>query len=184
MENQDQNIIRQILSGDIEKYRLIMDRYAQRIFTIVVKIVSDEDDAEEVTQDVFMKAFRSLEKFDFRSSLSTWLFRIAYNEAINHYRRIPKLELAVDESMLRSVSDSQVDSVLDVENPLLEALPQAIEGLTVEERTLITLHYYEGIPLKEVAEMMNIGESTAKVRLMRTRRKLYVLINKISQRYE
>lgn len=161
-----------------------MDRYSQRIFILVVKIVSSEDDAEEITQDVFMKAFRNLGKFDFRSSLSTWLYRIAYNEAINHTRKSSRQEVAVDETKLKAVSDSQVDSVLDIENPLLAALPRAIEALTVEERALITLHYYEGIPLKEVAEMQGIGESAAKVKLMRTRRKLYVLIKEISQKYE
>lgn len=180
----DKDIIRQILSGDIEKYRLIMDRYSQRVFALVVKMVGCEDDAEEITQDVFMKAFRNLEKFDFRSSLSTWLYRIAYNEAVNHTRRASRQEVTVDESMLRAVSDSQVDSVLDAENPLLVALPQAIEALTVDERALITLHYYEELPLREVAEMLGVGESAAKVRLMRTRRKLYVLIKEISQKYE
>lgn len=161
-----------------------MDRYSQRIFTLVVKIVSCEDDAEEITQDVFMKAFQNLSKFDFRSSVSTWLFRIAYNEAINHTRRNRQPEITLDETLLRDVSDAQVDRLLDSDNPRLAALPEAIEALSVEERALITFHYFEEIPLKEVAEMMHIGESAAKVRLMRTRKKLYVLINEISQKYE
>lgn len=161
-----------------------MDRYSQRIFALVVRIVDCENDAEEITQDVFMKAYQNLDRFDFRSSVSTWLFRIAYNEAINHTRRGRPQVTALDEVSLRSVSDAQVDAFLDSDNPRLAALPEAIDALSAEERALITFHYFEGLPLKEVAEMMQIGESAAKVRLMRTRKKLYVLINQIAGKYE
>lgn len=183
METQDKQIIYQILDGDVERYRLIMDRYSQRVFALVVKIVSCEEDAEEITQDVFMKAFQNLSKFDFRSSVSTWLFRIAYNEAVNHTRRSKhQSEIAMDDTLLHNISDAQVDNLLDSDDPRLAALPAAIEALSVEERALITLHYFEEMPLKEVAAMMRLGESTAKVRLMRTRKKLYVLINEISRK--
>ncbi len=73
MENLDANIIRRVLDGDTNSYRFIMDRYSQQIFALVVRIVDNADDAEEVTQDVFMKAFRNLSKFDGRSSFPTWL---------------------------------------------------------------------------------------------------------------
>ena len=170
METQDKQIIYQILDGDVERYRLIMDRYSQRVFALVVKIVSCEEDAEEITQDVFMK-------------VSTWLFRIAYNEAVNHTRRSNhQSEIALDDTLLHNISDAQVDNLLDSDDPRLAALPAAIEALSVEERALITLHYFEEMPLKEVAAMMRLGESAAKVRLMRTRKKLYVLINEISRK--
>ena len=143
METQDKQIIYQILDGDVERYRLIMDRYSQRVFALVVKIVSCEEDAEEITQDVFMKAFQNLSKFDFRSSVSTWLFRIAYNEAVNHTRRSNhQSEIALDDTLLHNISDAQVDNLLDSDDPRLAALPAAIEALSVEERALITLHYF------------------------------------------
>ena len=164
METQDKQIIYQILDADVERYRLIMDRYSQRVFALVVKIVSCEEDAEEITQDVFMKAFQNLSKFDFRSSVSTWLFRIAYNEAVNHTRRSNhQSEIALDDTLLHNISDAQVDNLLDSDDPRLAALPAAIEALSVEERALITLHYFEEMPLKEVAAMMRLGESAAKV---------------------
>lgn len=184
MENNDAYIIRRVIEGDTGSYRNLMERYSQQVFSLVVRIVSIEDDAEEITQDVFVKAYRNLSKFDFRSSFSTWLFRIAYNEAITHTRRKRVEGIPLDEMMINNLSDSRVDSFLESDNPRLAALPEAIESLSVDERALITLHYFEGLPLKEVADLMHIGESAAKVRLMRTRKKLYLLINKLSDKYE
>ncbi len=183
MNSQDIHIIRQVLSGDTGRFRILMDRYSQLVFTLVVRIVDSTEYAEEVTQDVFLKAFRNLDKFDGRSSFSTWLYRIAYNEAVARARRGKVIETVLDDASLRDVSDAQVDSLLDSDSPRLAALPEAIDRLTVEERALITFHYFEEIPLKEVAEMMGLGDSAVKVRLMRTRKKLYVLINEISRKY-
>jgi len=184
MENLDANIIRRVLDGDTNSYRFLMDRYSPQIFALVVRIVDNADDAEEVTQDVFLKAFRNLSRFDGRSSFSTWLYRIAYNEAISHFRTGRQREELFDELQLRGVSDAQVDMALESYDPRVAALPDALEHLSVDERALVTLHYFEEIPLKEVAKIMGIMESAAKVRLMRTRRKLYVLINKLSRKYE
>lgn len=184
MEKFDANIIRRVLDGDSESYRYLMDRYSQQVFALVVRIVDEPEDAEEVTQDVFLKAFRYLERFDGRSAFSTWLYRIAYNEAVSRTRSRHRLESTFDETQLRNISDAQVDSVLESDDARLAALPDAIDRLTVEERALVTLYYYEEIPLREVASMVGLTESAAKVRLMRTRKKLYVLINKLTGDYE
>ena len=142
MENNDAYIIRRIIDGDTGSFRTLMERYSQQVFSLVVKIVSVEDDAEEITQDVFVKAYRNLSKFDFRSSFSTWLFRIAYNEAVSHTRRRRMDGVPFDEAMLNNLSDSRVDIFLESDNPRLAALPEAIESLSVEERALITFHYF------------------------------------------
>ena len=184
MEKFDANIIRRVLDGDSESYRYLMDRYSQQVFALVVRIVDEPEDAEEVTQDVFLKAFRYLERFDGRSAFSTWLYRIAYNEAVSRTRSRHRLESTFDETQLRNISDAQVDSMLESDDARLAALPDAIDRLTVEERALVTLYYYEEIPLREVASMVGLTESAAKVRLMRTRKKLYVLINKLTGDYE
>jgi len=184
VENQDSSIIRRVLDGDTGAFRLLMERYATRVFALVVRIVENSADAEEITQDAFMKAFGALGGFDGRSAFSSWLYRIAYNEAVSCTRRQRHHVATVDEAVLRDVSDSAVDVLLESDDPRLAALPEALERLTTEERALITFHYYEEMPLKDVARIMGISDSNAKVRLMRIRRKLYVLINEISPRYE
>lgn len=161
-----------------------METYADRVFSLIVRIIDNPEDAEEITQDVFLKVFRHLDGFANRSSFSTWLFRIAYNEALSKSRKKPSPVITIDDNNLRTVSDSQADDFLDSDNPRLKALPEAIDKLSTDERTLITLHYLEEMPLINVAEVMDITVSTAKVRLMRTRKKLYLLINKILPKYE
>ena len=158
---------------------MLMDWYSPRVFALVVRIVACQEDAEEVTQDVFLKAYSGLSRFDRRSRFSTWLYRIAYNEAVSHARRGKPAVTTVDESMLRTVADTQVDAWFESDDPRMEALGRAIDCLSVEERALIAFHYFEGMPLKDAASMMGIGKSAAKVRLMRTRKKLYVLITKM-----
>ena len=177
METQERNIIRRVLNGDTQSYRLLMDWYSPRVFAMVVRIVKCQEDAEEITQDVFMKAYSGLSRFDGRSSFSTWLYRIAYNESVSHTRKSRSPETVIDEATLRTVSDSMVNTWFDSDDPRMEALPAAIDCLSVEERALLTFHYFDGMPLKEAAALMGIGESTAKVRLMRTRKKLYILIS-------
>lgn len=170
MENKDAFIIRRVIDGDTDSYRILMERYSRQVFSMVVKIVSLEDDAEEITQDVFIKAYRNLSKFDFRSSFATWLYRIAYNEAITHTRHRHISEIPFNDTMSDNIPDSYVDRFLESDDTRLAALPEAIESLSVDERALITLYYYDGLQLRDVADIMHIGESAAKVRLMRTRK--------------
>ena len=183
MIDKDSHIINRVLDGDMDSFRTLMDSYSQRVFALVVRIVDNEADAEEITQDVFLKVYKNLARFDGRSMFSSWLYRIAYNESISHTRK-GRREVAVEESLLRAVSDSTVDALLDSGDARLAALPEALDRLGAEERAIITLYYMEGLPMKEVADIMRISESNAKVRLMRTRKKLYVLITQITKRYE
>lgn len=184
MEIDDRHIINRVLDGDTDCFGILMNKYSQLVFSLVVRIVNRELDAEEITQDVFINAFKNLAKFNFRSNFSTWLFRIAYNEAIDHTRRKKIRETSVDENQLQNLSDSQVESFLESDDPRLAALPKAIEKLSVDERALITFYYYENLSVKEITELMHMSESAVKVRLLRTRKKLYILINNLSKYYE
>lgn len=184
MEIDDRHIINRVLDGDTDCFGILMNKYSQLVFSLVVRIVNRELDAEEITQDVFINAFKNLAKFNFRSNFSTWLFRIAYNGAIDHTRRKKIRETSVDENQLQNLSDSQVESFLESDDPRLAALPKAIEKLSVDERALITFYYYENLSVKEITELMHMSESAVKVRLLRTRKKLYILINNLSKYYE
>ncbi|MDE7126215.1 MAG: sigma-70 family RNA polymerase sigma factor, partial [Muribaculaceae bacterium] len=142
-----------------------MDRYSSRVFSLIVRIIDNTEDAEEVTQDVFVKAFNALPRFDGRSSFATWLFRIAYNEAVSAVRRKRRSVISMDDSVLRTIADEKVDHFFDSDDPRLAALSDAIELLSSEERALLSFYYYEGFPISKAADIMNISESAAKVRL-------------------
>lgn len=177
MKNDEAHIIHRILEGETSLYEYFLDKYSQQVFILIVRIVENQEDAEELTQDTFLKAFEHLSSFKAESSFSTWIYRIAYNTAISATRK-KKHELSLmDDAVLANISDQQVDDMLSDENEeRIRKLTEAIKKLDAEERALITLFYNEEKPVSEAALILGLTESNAKVKLHRIRKKLYVLI--------
>ena len=177
MKKEEAHIIKEILNGNTEQYEYFLDRYGQQVFVLVDRIVSCQEDAEELTQDVFLKAFQQLSSFKAESSFSTWIYRIATNVAISAVRKKRNDVLRLDDSVFANLSDTQVDEALEDESEeQMERLQQAMNQLEADERALITLYYLEEKPLVEVAFILGMTEGNAKVKLHRIRKKLYVLI--------
>lgn len=177
MKKEESHIIKEILNGKTEQYEYFLDRYGQQVFVLVDRIVSCQEDAEELTQDVFLKAFQQLSSFKAESSFSTWIYRIATNLAISAVRKKRNDVLRLDDSVFANLSDTQVDEALeDDSEEQMERLQQAMNQLEADERALITLYYLEEKPLVEVAFILGMTEGNAKVKLHRIRKKLYLLI--------
>ena len=177
MKKEESHIIKEILNGKTEQYEYFLDRYGQQVFVLVGRIVSCQEDAEELTQDVFLKAFQQLSSFKAESSFSTWIYRIATNLAISAVRKKRNDVLRLDDSVFANLSDTQVDEALEDESEeQMERLQQAMNQLEADERALITLYHLEEKPLAEVAFILGMTEGNAKVKLHRIRKKLYVLI--------
>ena len=100
MKKEEAHIIKEILNGKTEQYEYFLDRYGQQVFVLVDRIVSCQEDAEELTQDVFLKAFQQLSSFKAESSFSTWIYRIATNIAISAVRKKRNDVLRLDDSVL------------------------------------------------------------------------------------
>ena len=177
MKKEEAHIIKEILNGKTEQYEYFLDRYGQQVFVLVDRIVSCQEDAEELTQDVFLKAFQQLSSFKAESSFSTWIYRIATNLTISAVRKKRNDVLRLDDSVFANLSDTQVDEALeDDSEEQMERLQQAMNQLEADERAMITLYYLEEKPLAEVAFILGMTEGNAKVKLHRIRKKLYVLI--------
>ena len=181
MNNQDEiNYIERILAGETNLFSYFVNSYSNSIYSLIVRIVLTNEDAEELTQDSFLKAFKKLDSFKGDCSFSTWLFRIAYNTAISATRK-RKIEFPmVDEVMMDSVPDEAIDIFFDGdENEIrLQKLEEAITKLNVEEKTLITLFYTEDKSVAELARVLDLTPENVKVKLHRVRKKLYVLMTK------
>ena len=177
MKKDEAHIIKEILHGNTTLYEYFLDRYGQQVFVLVDRIVSCQEDAEELTQDVFLKAFQQLSSFKAESSFSTWIYRIATNVAISAVRKKKNDTIRLDESVFFNLSESQVDEALEDESEeQLQRLQRAMEQLEADERALITLYYMEERPLTEVAFILGMTEGNAKVKLHRIRKKLYIFI--------
>lgn len=177
MKNDEAHIIHRILEGETSLYEYFLDKYSQQVFVLIVRIVENQEDAEELTQDTFLKAFEHLSSFKAESSFSTWIYRIAYNTAISATRKKKYDIFAMDDTLLANISDQQVDNALnDEDEEQIRKLNNAINKLDTDERALITLFYDEEKSISEAALILGLTESNAKVKLHRIRKKLYVLI--------
>ena len=178
MLHNEKELIKRITNGEIELFSIIAEYYAQTVHTLIVRIVGSQEDAEELTQDVFLRAFEHLRMFSHKSSLSTWIYRIAYNHAISFTRHRRLSYYSIDENRIRQVQDDeleQMEATADNEQHI-EALARAIRQLDAEERALITLFYYEERSVAECAEITAQSPTNIKVRLHRIRKKLYILL--------
>jgi RNA polymerase sigma-70 factor (ECF subfamily) len=180
MDNRDEvQIIQRILEGDTNRFSFLLNRYSGNIYSLIARIIPSKEDAEELTQDTFLKAFKKLDTFKGDCSFSTWLFRIAYNTAVSATRKA-KIEFpAIDETMLDRVSDDAAKAVFDEDEneELLQKLEVALARLNVEEKMLITLYYSEDRSVAEIASIMDLSGDNVKIKLYRIRKKLYLLIN-------
>lgn len=170
--------IRQILNGNTGLFSNFVNGYSKSVYSIIIKIVKSHENAEELTQDVFLKVFNKLGSFKGECKFSTWIYRISYNTAISAIRK-KKLEYPLlDESALNNVADSDVDYFMNNEDDeaVLRKLEQSINLLTPEEQTIITLHYQKELPVKELAEILDLTEANVKIKLYRSRKKLYFMI--------
>lgn len=180
MEQKDEiYYVERILDGETEYFSMFLDRYSRTIYSLVVQIVGCPEDAEEIVQDVFMNAFRHLNRYKGECKFSTWLYRIAYNAAISATRKKKQEFLYIEENTINNVPDEKAYDVISPtdDEEKIARLARAIELLNVEEKALITLFYYEEKSMEEVGEVLKLSVSNVKVKLHRTRKKLYVLMN-------
>ncbi|MEJ2593742.1 MAG: sigma-70 family RNA polymerase sigma factor [bacterium] len=177
MNETDDNIIARVLEGDRQAYAQLVDRYKDRVFSLIMGIVRQKETAEELALDVFVKVFKSLKKFRREASFSSWLYRIAYNTAISESRKKKKYILA-DEEQIQRVSKYQ--PVDEDERELLEkrkkSLNKAMKQLQPDELLLITLYYFEEKSVEEITEVTGLSRSNTKVKLHRLRGKLRALM--------
>lgn len=179
-QSDEAQYIERILNGETELFSVFLDRYSRPLHVLIVQIVGCAEDAEEIVQDVFLKAFRSLNSYKRDCRFSTWLYRIAYNAAISATRKKKHEYCYIDECTINNVPDEQ-EAILFEETGSEERVSQlveAIDRLDSQEKALITLFYYEEKSIEEISEILNISISNVKVRLHRTRKKLCVLINR------
>jgi len=171
----DNELIAQVLKGDQQAYKVLVDRYQSYIFTLAYKLMQSREDAEEVAQDVFVKAYRSLADFKGGSKFSTWLYTIAHNTGITYLRKKKQKILAIDDeknfTQLEShESDFKSNQVEDKSKK--EMVNRAIEMLSLDDAQIITLFYKGDQSLDEIGQIMGMEANTVKVRLFRARQRL------------
>lgn len=170
-------------AGDRAEYARFVNLYSGKIYSLALRILNDSQDAEDVLQETFIKAFKALPGFEGRSKLSTWLYRIATNEALMLVRkRKPNLVLMMDEAEQNSEEEEPdqpeiVDWCCLPEEEMLSTesrkfLDEAVQNLSPSLRVVFLLRDVEGLSVKETADTLEISEAAVKTRLLRARLRL------------
>ena len=178
MDKETTNLISGLLGKKRSAQEQLLMRYGQMVFRLVKRIVTQQEDAEEVYQDVFVKAFRSIDTFDeSQATLATWLGRIAYHESLNFVRGKTPMWVYIDEhdGDLQDVED-EAEALYDEQT--IERMEQAIELLPPPEQSLLSMFYFEHLSMNEIAYVTNSIPTTVASQLCRIRKKVYKLMQK------
>jgi RNA polymerase sigma-70 factor, ECF subfamily len=173
----DAGLVHLAQRGDTEAYEELVRRNQRRVFSVAASILRRHEDAEDVAQQVFMKAYVSLSRFDRRSAFSTWLYKITVNECWDHLRRRRSrpqvLESDLTEAQAYRLENASNDEAGPAENV---ASRQQVDGLLAQlgeqDRQMLVLKEVEGFSVKEVSEILGLNVNTVKVRLFRARARL------------
>ena len=181
-DTNDQISLDALKNGDREEFARLVENTSPRIYRVALQILSDEQDAEDVLQETYLKAMKALPDFEGRSSLSTWLHRIAVNEALMVVRKRKPVAFSVDDKEdFDSDEESEGMEIVDFcclpEGELLSGesrkfLDQAVQQLPENLRMVFVLRDLEGMSIQETAEFLKISENNVKTRLLRARLKL------------
>jgi RNA polymerase sigma factor (sigma-70 family) len=176
--------IEQVLDGKVNAFSHIVERHKDKAFNLALKICGNSEEAEEIAQDSFLKAFRSISGFRMKSSFATWLYRIVYNTAISHVRsrkqRILSLEdFPADAADFLSTGSSEEEAEKEYRKSLVNF---ALQKISEEDRGLITLYYYDDMDAEEISEITGISKSNLKVRLFRARQKMHEIILRVENK--
>lgn len=172
---EESEIIIQVQSGNHKAFAELVDRHKNMVYSLVLRMVTSNEDAEEIAQDTFVKAFKAIKQFKSKSKFSTWLYKIAYFTAINHLRKHKKLISPIDFEKIESTDESALDQLNSGDRR--GYIDQALEYLKPVERQLISLFYLEDFSNKEISKITGLTQSNIKVNLMRSRKKLAGILN-------
>jgi RNA polymerase sigma factor (sigma-70 family) len=175
MQHNDTQLIGRILDGDTSGYAVMVDRYKDLAFTIAFRILGKREDAEEVVQDAFVKAFQNLSSFRQKAKFSTWLYRIIYNTAISKHRQKKPDWQSIDEI---TITDNSTEFMAEDEEDRQKILETAMQQLTEEDRILLTLYYVDESSVDDLHNVLSISKANVKIKLFRARKKLQELATK------
>lgn len=174
-------LIRRILDGQTALFRQLAGRYAEQVLQMVARLIPSPEEAEEVTQDVLIEAYKCLSRFDSRqATFQTWLMRIAYHTALKHYRQHHRHVRTVDmeQQWLDSIPDDETDALLD-DTDHLSFMERAIDMLKPDDQMLLSLYYFDDRSIRDIASITDHPEGYLRSRLQWIRKRLAITIKSL-----
>ena len=177
----DEELVKTIVSSnDTLLFEILYDRYAKMVYNKCRGFSKRDDEAEDLAQDIFLKLFVKLKTFKGNSKFSTWLYAFTYNHCVNYVNRntAKKIEKqSVDATHIQDSGYSIEDNDNDINQLKVDKLKEALELITPEEKMILLLKYQDYLSIKELTDILDIGESAVKMRIKRAKEKLINVYN-------
>jgi len=166
-------LVEKVLSGEMKAFELLIKKYENILFNYIYKITCSKEDSEDITQEVFIRAYKSLYKFQRKASFSTWLFKIAANCINTYFNKKKNYTVEYDEMLTNAQckASDKPEEALEI-TEIKKEVEELLNSLAVEQRSCILLKYVEGFSLKEISEILGISEDAVKMKIYRARKKL------------
>lgn len=179
--NNDQLYIDKVIEGDANAFAFLVEKYKDMVFSLALKITKNKEEAEEVSQDSFIKAFKALRSFKGDSKFSTWLYKIAYYNCIDRVKKNAIVYYYTDtiDELVENRIKSTDDTIQTIERrERAELMNDCLSELPEDERSILWLFYYQELSLKEIMKVTSLSEANLKVKLHRARKKLLTIVEK------
>ena len=180
LTNKEQELISEIHAGNTRAFSDLVDDYKNLVFTLAIRMLGNREEAEEVSQDVFIKVYKSLPNFKGDSKISTWIYRIAYNTCLDRIKKIKKKRMHTDLDHIDQIAYADLDTAFDkmVQAERSQMIDRCLSKLSAEDAGVLTLFYLEEKNLQEMEETTKLPINTLKVRLFRARKRLSGIMEK------
>jgi RNA polymerase sigma factor (sigma-70 family) len=171
-QTDDLYYIEKTQSGDAASFAFLVNRYKDMVYSIAIKILRDADEANDIAQDSFIKAYRQIDKFEGKSKFSTWLYTITYRTAVTRLndKRVETVSMDLEVDEIANDLPDQFDQLQAKQ--VKHYVKKAIESLPPIDATLVTLYYINDLPIKEIEEITGMSNPNIKIKLFRARKVL------------
>ena len=170
----DDYYIKEILKGDSGMFSPLVEKYSHLAFSLSMKLLNQREDAEEVAQDSFVKAYNSLRSFQSNSTFKTWLFRIVYNTSVSKLRTRRNSEVKIEDINISDAEIQTTENTIDQLNinERQKYLQAGLGRLNQEDQALLRMYYFDDLSIDEVSLITDLSVSNVKVKIHRSRKKL------------
>ena len=180
-KTEDLYYIEAVRKGNIQAFSVLVEKYRKMVYTLALKLLKRPEDAEEMAQDTFIKAFQKLDSYERKSKFSTWLYSITYNACISELRKRRIDFKSLDDQRISDQDEMKMHDFYSEskKEDQEKYLNLALSKLPEDDQVLVTLYYYEDQSMDEISEITGLTVSNIKVKIYRARKKMYSLLHEM-----
>jgi RNA polymerase sigma factor (sigma-70 family) len=180
-KTEDLYYIEAVRKGNVQAFSVLVEKYQKLVYTLALKLLKKPEDAEEIAQDTFVKAFQKLDTYEGKSKFSTWLYSITYNACVSELRKRRIEFKSLDDTRITEQDEMKMhDYYREVKKEDQEKyLNLALEKLPEDDQVLVTLYYYENQSMDEISTITGLTVSNIKVKIHRARKKMYEILHEM-----